>query len=52
MITLFYFSEKIQLLSQGVNDCAQKYTWDKRVEFFNEMYDKAIENFKRNEKNG
>lgn len=45
------YPEKIQLLSQGVNDCAQKYTWDKRVEFFNEMYDKAIENFKRNERN-
>lgn len=38
--------EKINALSRGVIECAQKYTWDKRVEFFNEMYEKAIDNFK------
>ena len=39
--------KKIKALSQGVIECAQKYTWDNRVEYFETMYEKAIENFKR-----
>ncbi|MGC3977973.1 MAG: glycosyltransferase family 4 protein [Paludibacteraceae bacterium] len=38
--------DKIKKLSEGTVECAEKYTWDKRVDFFNEMYNIAVENFK------
>jgi glycosyltransferase involved in cell wall biosynthesis len=39
--------QEIGRLSQGVIECAQKYTWDKRREFFNRQYEAAMENYRR-----
>jgi glycosyltransferase involved in cell wall biosynthesis len=40
---------EIKRLSEGVIECAQKYTWDKRCEFFNRQYEATVENY-RNKK--
>jgi glycosyltransferase involved in cell wall biosynthesis len=39
--------DKLTKLSQGTIECIQKYTWDKRIEFFNNQYEKAIENYRK-----
>ena len=39
-------TKEIKKLSNGVVQCAQKYTWEKRRQSFNEIYDLAIENWK------
>jgi glycosyltransferase involved in cell wall biosynthesis len=39
--------QEIHRLSQGVVECAQKYTWDKRREFFNRQYEVTKENYRR-----
>jgi glycosyltransferase involved in cell wall biosynthesis len=39
--------QEINRLSQGVIECAQKYTWDKRREFFNRQYEAAKEIYRR-----
>jgi glycosyltransferase involved in cell wall biosynthesis len=36
---------EIEKLSNGVIECAKKYTWVERRKFFNKMYDLAIENW-------
>jgi len=36
---------EITRLSHGVAECAQKFTWDKRREFFNRQYELAVNNF-------
>lgn len=40
----------LKTLSEGTHKCAQKYTWDKRIVFFNRMYDLAIENHAKRQK--
>ena len=42
---------EIEILSKGVTECAKKYTWEKRTEFFNKMYELAIENWKNKNSN-
>ncbi len=36
-----------EILSRGVSECAQNYTWESRRLFFNRMYDIAIDNFNK-----
>lgn len=36
--------DKLNKMSEGVFECSSKYTWDKRISFFNEMYELAIFN--------
>lgn len=36
--------KELERLSKGVIECAKKYTWEGRREFFNKMYELAIEN--------
>lgn len=38
--------ERLEALAIGTSQCAQKYTWDLRREFFNCIYDSAIASFK------
>jgi glycosyltransferase involved in cell wall biosynthesis len=42
---------ELDLLSDGVIECAKKHTWDKRRMFFNEMYNMAINNWNNKSKN-
>lgn len=43
---------ELDRLSDGVFECRKKYTWDKRRQFFNEIYDLAISNWnKKKDKN-
>lgn len=42
IIRLYHHPEEVKRLSEGTVMCAKKYTWDKRREFFNRQYDKAI----------
>lgn len=37
-------------LSNGVIECAKKYNWDSRRDFFNQMYDVAIKNWENKQK--
>lgn len=39
--------ELIERLSEGVIECSNKYTWDKRRVFFNDIYDKTILNWEQ-----
>ncbi|MDR2473494.1 MAG: hypothetical protein LBD53_08060 [Tannerella sp.] len=39
--------EEIKHLSNGVIECARRFTWDKRRDFFNSLYDKAIEEYRK-----
>lgn len=41
---------KINILFKGVLECAKKYTWKKRVEIFNQAYNKAKEHFQSKRK--
>ncbi|AOE83159.1 hypothetical protein THL1_611 [Pseudomonas sp. TCU-HL1] len=41
--------EKINRLSEGVNKCVEKFTWEKRVQLWTNLYDLAIQ--KRQKKN-
>lgn len=42
---LCFDTDKLKRLSVGVNICAQKFTWNKRIAFFNKIYDEAVKNF-------
>lgn len=42
--------DKLLKLQKGVLECAQEYTWIKRKQFFNNVYDLAINNWVRDEK--
>lgn len=36
--------ERFEIMSRGVLECAEQYTWDKREKFLLDCYEKAIEN--------
>jgi len=44
---LIHKPKEIERLSKGTLECAKKYTWDKRVTFFNAQYNLAIDNFNK-----
>lgn len=42
--------DKLNALYKGVVECSKKFTWEKRVQIFNEGYRKAIEHFNKTHK--
>ena len=42
--------DKLKKMSEGVLECSSKYTWDKRISFFNELYELAIKNWNAKQK--
>ncbi|MBK7499319.1 MAG: hypothetical protein IPI19_09475 [Ignavibacteriales bacterium] len=46
LLDLLNNPEKINLLSHGVNNCIDNFTWEKRRNLFNQFYNIAIENWK------
>lgn len=41
----------INILSRGVIECSKKYMWEKRIEIFNDIYNKAVLKYKNNNEN-
>lgn len=46
IVRLCHHPEEVKRLSEGALQCAAKYSWGKRHEFFNRQYEKAIAHYK------